>query len=301
MKLSSQAAGWWLAAPLVLAATLLVLGPALATLLMAFTDYDAMGPPRFNGLANLQRLWDDALFWKSLYNSALIAAIGGPLRLAIALGLALLLLRQRRGVGTVRAVTYLPSVVPDIAYALLWLWMLNPLYGPLGLLMRSLGLPSEQWLISPLGSQLSIVLMGLFQVGELYVVLLAARRELPEELYELCAMEGVSAWWIFRRVTLPLLAPTLLFLAARDVAWSLQFSFVPALIVTKGGPSNATLFLPLYAYQNGFEYFRFGYAAMLSAAMFLLTASMVALQWWLLRGRLLAPAGTLSSKTRRPP
>ena len=273
----------WLAAPLVLAATALVLGPAVATLVLAFTDWDALGSPRFNGLANLYKLLQDPLFWKSLGNSALVAAIGGPLRLAVALGLALLLMRQRRGVHTARALTYLPSVVPDIAYALLWLWMLNPIYGPLGLGLRALGLPSEEWLLSPLGAQLSVVLLALFQVGEVYVVLLAARRELPAELYELCQMEGVSAWATFRRVTLPLLTPTLLFLAARDVAWSLQFSFVPALVITKGGPQNATLFLPLYAYQNGFEFFRFGYAAMLSAAMFLMTLAMVWVQWRVLR------------------
>ena len=280
---STQVAGWWLATPLVLAATLLVLGPALATLVLAFCDYDAFSAPRFNGLDNLRRLVNDPLFWTSLGNSVLIAAVGGPLRLAIALGLALLLMRQRPGVGVARAVTYLPSVVPDIAYALLWLWLLNPVYGPVGLALRALGLPSEAWLISPLGSQLSIVLLGLFQVGEIYVVLLAARRELPAELYELCAIEGVSPWWTFRRVTLPLLLPTLIFLAARDVVWSLQASFVPALVITRGGPSNATLFLPLYAYQNGFEYFRFGYAAMLSLAMFLMTAAMVWLQWRVLR------------------
>jgi multiple sugar transport system permease protein len=116
-----------------------------------------------------------------------------------------------------------------------------------------------------------------------YVVLLAARRELPGELYELCEMEGVSPWWVFRKVTLPMLLPTLVFLAARDVAWSLQFSFVPALVITQGGPNFATLFLPLYVYQNGFEYLRFGYAAALSVAMFALTAAMVWVQWRVLK------------------
>ncbi len=278
-----SAAAWWLAAPLLVAALLLVLGPALVTLAVAFTEYDALSPPQWTGWDNFQRLWADGLFWKALQNSSLIAAIGGPLRLALALALALLLMPQRRGVGAARAVTYLPSVVPDIAYALLWLWMLNPVYGPLGLALRALGLPSDEWLLSPWGARLSIVLLGVFQIGEVYVVLLASRRELPAELYELCEMEGVSAWWSFRRVTLPLLMPVLIFLAARDVAWSLQFSFVPALVITKGGPNFATLFLPLYVYQNGFEYLRFGYAAAISVAMFLLTAAMVAVQWWVLR------------------
>lgn len=283
MRDSGQGAALWLASPLLVSAGLLVLGPALVTLAMAFTEYDALSPARFVGLDNLRQLWDDNLFWKSLWNSSLIIAIGTPLRLAIALGLALLLMPQRWGVRTARAVTYLPSVVPDVAYALLWLWMLNPIYGPLGLALRAVGLPSEEWLLSPWGARMSIVLLALFQIGEVYVVLLAARRELPGELYELCALEGVSPLWTFRRVTLPLLLPTLVFLAARDVAWSLQFSFVPALVITKGGPNFATLFLPLYVYQNGFEYLRFGYAAAISVAMFLLTAAMVWVQWLVLR------------------
>jgi multiple sugar transport system permease protein len=283
MTRSDARGALWLAAPLLVSATFLVLLPLLATLVLAFTDYDALSEPRLSGWSNLQQLWADPMFWKSLQNSTLIAGISSPLRLVVALGLALLLMPQRRGVGTVRALAYLPTVVPDIAYALLWLWLLNPIYGPLALGLRAMGLPADEWLLSPWGARLSIVLLGLFQVGELYVVLLAARRELPAELYELCEMEGAPPLYIFRRVTLPLLAPTLVFLAARDVAWSLQSSFVPALVITKGGPMQATLFLPLYAYQNGFEYFRFGYAATISMAMFVLTAAMVAVQWWVLR------------------
>lgn len=128
------------------------------------------------------------------------------------------------------------------------------------------------------GARFSIVLMGLFQIGEVYIVLLAARRELPGELYELCEMEGVSAFWTFRKVTLPLLIPTFMFLGARDVAWSFQSTFVPSLVITKGGPNFATLFLPLYIYQNGFEYLRFGYASAMTVAMFILTALMVSAQ-----------------------
>lgn len=277
-----------LAAPLLAATALLVLAPALVALVFAFTEYDALSAPRLNGLANFRKLWGDPLFWTALRNSAYVAALAVPLRLALALALALLLTPQRRGAHTTRVAAYLPSVVPDIAYALLWLWMLNPVYGPLGLALQAAGFDRLNLLLTTWGARLSIVLMWLFQIGEVYVVLRAARRELPGELYELCAMEGASAFWTFRRVTLPLLAPTLLFLAARDVALSFQATFVPALVMTKGGPNFATLFLPLYVYQNGFEYLRFGYASAMTLAMFLLTALMVGaqlavLQLW--RGR----------------
>lgn len=284
-----------LAAPLLVSAALLVLAPAVVAFVFAFMEYDALSAPRFTGLANLRKLWADPLFWTAFKNSFYIVVLSVPLRLALALALALLLTPQRRFASTTRVAAYLPSVVPDIAYALLWLWLLNPIYGPLGLGLQSLGFDRLNLMLSPWGARLSIVLMGLFQIGEVYIVLLAARRELPEELYELCEMEGVSAFWTFRKVTLPLLIPTIMFLSARDVAWSFQSTFVPALVITKGGPNFATLFLPLYIYQNGFEYLRFGYASAMTVAMFILTALMVGaqivvLQLWRNRQRH-SPAG----------
>jgi multiple sugar transport system permease protein len=273
----------WLASPLLVATFLLVLAPAMVTFFYAFTEYDALSAPRFNGFANFVRLQQDPLFWKALLNSLYVAAIGVPLRLLLALGLALLLAKQWQGSRVARTAAYMPSVVPDVAYALLWLWLLNPVYGPIITGLQALGLPGSEWMMSAWGARWSIVLMGLFQIGEVYVVLLASRRELPGELYELCAMEGASAWFVFRRVTLPLLFPVIVFLAARDVAWSLQYTFVPSLVVTKGGPNYATLFLPLYVYQNGFEYLKFGLASAMTIAMFFMTALMVAVQMLVLR------------------
>ena len=280
-----QRAGILLASPLIAATAILVLIPSLVTFVFAFTDFDGLGQIRLNGFANFSKLWNDVLFWTSLKNSFYIAAIGVPLRITLALFLALLLAPERTGAAAARTSVFLPSVVPDISYALLWLWMFNPLYGPLGLLISTLGLPGEQLLLTPWGARFSLVFMSLFQIGEIYIVLLAARRELPHELYELCAMEGASPLWTFRRVTLPLLLPTIVFLTARDVAWSLQSTFVPALVITKGGPHYATLFLPLYIYQNGFEYLKFGYASAMTTVMFALTGLMIYVQILVLKFR----------------
>jgi multiple sugar transport system permease protein len=271
----------WLAAPFLAAAALLVGLPALLTLGLAFTEYDALSTPRFVGAAHFLRLWDDPLFWTALGNSLLFAALAVPLRLVLALGLALLL---HKGGRLARSAVFLPTVVPDIAYALLWLWLLNPLYGPLALALKAVGVAGGGWLLTPWGARGALVALTVFQLGEVFVVLLAARRELPEELYELCELEGGGALTVFRRVTLPLLAPTLALLAARDVVVSLQTTFVPALVITQGGPRYATTFLPLYIYQNGFEYLRIGYASAMTWVMFLVTAAMVGAQLWVLRG-----------------
>ncbi len=271
---------WWLALPFLLAALLLVGVPALLTLGLSFTEYDALSAPRAVGTLHFRRLWVDPLFWMALRNSLLFAALAVPVRLALALGLALLLAKGGR---LARSAVFLPSVVPDIAYALLWLWLLNPLYGPVALALKAAGVAGSGWLLTPWGARGALVLLTAFQLGEVFVVLLAARRELPGELYEVCEMEGAGAFYTFRRVTLPLLWPTLALLAARDVVLSLQTTFVPAMVITQGGPKYATTFLPLYIYQNGFEYLRIGYASAMTCVMFLVTAGMVGVQLWVLR------------------
>lgn len=269
-----------LAGPYVFGLVLLVALPALAALVLSFTEFTGIQAPRFNGLDNLSRMAADGAFWRSLGNSLIYVVLSVPLRLAIAIGFALLLYRPAPGVGAARAAVYLPSVVPDVAYAFLWLWLLNPIYGPLAL---ALGSASPDFLTDPWGARVGMALMGAFQVGEAFVIALAARRMIPATLYEAAAVDGASAWFTLKRVTLPLMAPVMALLALRDIILSLQVSFVPALIVTGGGPRYATTYLPLYLYRTAFSYFRFGYAAALSLSMFVLTALVVYVQYRLAR------------------
>lgn len=267
-----------LAAPLLVAALILVVFPALMTLALAFTHYDALRAPRWAGLANFRALVSDSLFWTALWNSLIFVAMAVPLRLGAATGVALLYSRRRRGTAAGRALAYLPTVVPDISYALLWLWVFNPLYGPLNLALGALGLPTTSWLLSAWGARTAIVVMSLFQIGEGFIVALAARHDIPLELYELAAVDGAGPVRTFRRITLPYLAPTLVLLAARDVVFAFQSNFVPALVLTNGGPRYATTFLPLYTYQNAFEFLRLGYASAMTLVMYVVTAAMVGVQ-----------------------
>lgn len=269
--------------PVAVGALVLVAVPALLTFALAFTNYDGLRAPTAAGLDNFRRMTSDTIFLTALRNSLIFAALAVPLRLLVALGVGLLVAPERRGSGAARTAVTLPTFVPDVAYALLWLWVFNPLYGPLAALLHAIGLPGTEWLLGPWGARLSIVIMSLFQVAEAIIVVIAVRNEIPEELYEISALEGASRWYGFRKLTLPLLAPTLAVLAARDVAFGLQATFVPALVLTEGGPNYATTFLPLYTYQNGFEYLRFGYAAAMSVVMFAITALMVGLQLLVLR------------------
>jgi multiple sugar transport system permease protein len=280
-------------APYLFGVTALVALPALVTFALAFTEYDLLRSPSYVGLDNFRNLADDEIFGIALKNSLVFAAVAVPLRLVAALGLALLLHRRYTGVGTYRSATVLPTVIPDIAYGLVWLWLFNPLYGPINLLLRvagdsptttAWGVQPPQWLTHPNDARAAIIIMSLFTIGEGFVILLVTRQGLPTELYDLAALEDATAWGVFRRITLPLMAPILLLLLARDTIFSLQWTFVPALIVTEGGPPlYSTTYVPLFVYRNAFEYLRYGYAAGATLTMFLLTALIVWLQWRIVR------------------
>jgi multiple sugar transport system permease protein len=162
----------------------------------------------------------------------------------------------------------------------LWLWIFNPLFGPLNLFLGLFGDFTPAWLTNPTSAQSAIIIMSLFTIGEGFIVAMATRQEIPKELYELADIEGTRPLAAFRRITLPLMAPTLLLLMFRDTIFSFQANFVPALIVTGGGPPPyATTYLPLFIYRNGFEYLRYGYAAAATLVMFLITGVIVYLQY----------------------
>jgi len=279
-------------APYLVGLTVLVLLPAGITLAVAFADYDLIGPPTWTGLANLRELATSDAFHAALRNSLTFAVVAVPLRLGIALGLALLLHRRAFGVGAARTAAALPTAVPEVAYGLLWLWLFNPLYGPVNQVLRAggengltmFGRTPPQWLTDPVDARAAIVMMSLFTIGESFIILLAARTALPPQVYELAAIEDATGWDVFRRVTLPLMAPVLGLLLLRDTVASLQVSFVPALVVTDGGPPPyATTYLSLFVYRNGFEYLRYGYAAAATLVMLVLTGLAVAVQWRLIR------------------
>ena len=260
-----------LAWPYLFGLTVLVALPAVAAFALAFTEYSGLQAPEFTGLENFTRLLTETGFWRALFNSVVYILISVPLRLVAVVGLTMLLHSHFRGSSAARASVYLPSVVPDVAYALLFLWFFNPLYGPLSGVFHSLGLTSPEWLTDPTTARFSVALMAVFQIGEGFVIALAARRAMPEHMFEAATVDGAGAWFTFRRLTLPMMAPVLLLLTLRDVILALQLNFVPALLMTDGGPRQVTTFLPLYVYRQAFRYFRLGYASAVTLTMFVFT------------------------------
>ena len=269
-----------LLAPFLLGALALVLLPALLTAGFAFTEYDGLAPARFVGLQTFRDLFGYAELQRSLVATAFFVALAVPLRVLGGLGLALLLHRRARLAAPGRVAGYLPSVLPDAATALVFLWLVNPVFGPLAVVLSATDGPV---LLDRLGARLTVVAIAVFALGEGFLVTLAARREVPEVLYDVARLEGARGAGLFRRVTLPLLTPVLGLLWARDLVVSMQVTIVPILLLTRGGPLGATKTLPVLVYERGFRELRFGDAAALALLLFVLTVVVVAVQYRLLR------------------
>jgi multiple sugar transport system permease protein len=247
---------------------------------LAFTEYNGVQAAEWIGLDNVRSLWHDDIFWRSIRNSLIFLGLAVPARFAGALLSALLLSRPIRGLGAYRAAIFLPTIVPDIAWALIWLWILNPLYGPINLLLEAVGIPGPAWMLDENQARYAIAFMMAWQFGEGLIVCLAALGTIPPDLRDQSAVDGASGFQTLLRVVLPLLAPFLLLLLLRDTIVTLQTSFVPAQIVGRGGgPNYATTFLPLYAYTNAFTYLRFGYAAAMTGVLYALTAAILLAQY----------------------
>lgn len=270
--------------PAFLGAALFVIVPAGTSFALSFTSFNGLAPPAWRGFDTFEEVLSNHLFRTAVRNSAIFVLLAVPLRLLAALGLSLLLRRRRRGIGFYRMSVFLPTVFPDVAYALIWLWVLNPIYGPLNLILGALGLPQPAWLAEGSTALIAVVIMSCFQIGEGLVVLLAGLHTVPDECYESSAMDGATGWQNFRWITLPLLAPWLLLLTLRDVMLSAQSTFAPAYLLTEGGPYYATLFLPLLMYQEAFEGLRFGHAAAMMTLLLLAVGLLLILASALIRG-----------------
>ncbi|MCB9128724.1 MAG: sugar ABC transporter permease [Ardenticatenales bacterium] len=254
---------------------ILVLLPALLSFAVAFFFYDGLRPPFWSGTVNFLLVYTDELFDLSVLNSLALILIPVPLRVGGAFLLALLLRRGGSFLNLHRAAIFLPNLIPSTAYALAWLWIFNPLYGPLNLLLRAIGIDGPAWLVEPVWAKPSLALMSLWLVGEGFLVSLAALHELPSQIEEAAQIDGASRWQSFQHVLLPIVAPILLLLLLRDVVITFQETFINVMVMTQGGPYYATYTLPLFIYEQSFDLLAFGSAGAALWIMYLLTGLMV--------------------------
>ena len=256
--------------------------PILASFYYSFTVYDIISPPQLVGLTNYQDLLtNDPLFWQAVRNTLYYVLIAVPLYLCMALAVALLLNLKIGGMAFYRTLFFLPSIVPDVASAMLWAWMLNPQFGLVNALLRTLGIPTIGWLTDPQWSKPALILIGLWAFGSSMVIFLAALQDVPEALYEAAELDGASPLRKIWNVTLPMITPTIFFNLVLGMIGAFQY-FTTAFVLSQGngGPASSTLFYSLLLYNNAFSYFKMGYG---SAMAWLLFAFVFVLTWVIFR------------------
>ncbi|HZQ99341.1 MAG TPA: sugar ABC transporter permease [Chloroflexota bacterium] len=271
-KMARREALWFyfLVSPWLVHFLVLSLGPIVASAVLSLTQYDIVNPPLFLGLANYRRmLVDDPLFLQSLKVTTIWVAAGLPLRLVVALLLAVLLNQRLPGVGVFRTLYYLPSVISGVAAAVVWMWLLQPQFGLLNYALRVVGLPTPDWLSSPSWALPGLIVMSLWSTGATMVIFLAGLQGIPSELYEAAAIDGAGRVRQFSAITVPMITPVILFNLIVGIISSFQV-FTQAFIMTNGGPSNATLFYVLYLYRVAFQYSQMGYASAMAWVLFLI-------------------------------
>jgi len=249
----------WLIGLLVFAAL-----PILASLGLSFTDWNASSAqaPAWIGLRNYSDLVNDEYFWTALRVTFVYALLSVPLNLIVGLFLSMLLNQQLRGMYLFRTLFYLPSVIAGVATATLWLWIFNPIYGLLNVILAKVGIAGPAWLSDPAWALYAVVIMSLWGVGGGAVIYLAGLQNIPAHLYEAASIDGAGRWAQLRHITLPLLSPTILFLLVMGIIGAFQtFTTVYVLTGGTGGPEQSVLFFMLYLYQKAFQDFQMGYAS----------------------------------------
>jgi multiple sugar transport system permease protein len=261
--------GWLFISPAVLGFLIWTAGPMVASLALSLSKWDLIRPPRFVGLANFGRMLADDLFWQSLRVTLYYTVFHVPLALIVALGIALLLNAEARGRSIFRTLYYLPTIVPAVATAVMWVWIFNSEFGLLNTALRAIGLPKILWLQDPRWAMPAIITMSLWSTGATMVIFLAGLQGVPEQLYEAAEIDGAGTLARFWYVTVPIISPIIFFNLVMQVIGSFQV-FTAGYIMTAGGPANSTLFYVLYLFRNAFQYFEMGYAASLAWVLFLL-------------------------------
>lgn len=260
--------GVLLALPAILGFLMFTAGPMLASLAFSVTDWTIGVPAHFVKLDNFVTLLSkDPLFYQSLTVTLIYTGLSVPLLLLVAFLAALLLNQRIRGRAFFRTVFYLPTLMPTVANAILWLWMFNPDFGLLNSGLKALGLPSSQWIFDSRTAVASLILMGAWGFGGATVIFLAGLQSVPRHLYEAVEVDGGAPWHKLRYVTLPMMTPTIFFNLVLGLIGAFQV-FAPAQIMTNGGPGNATLFYVFYLYRVAFNEGRMGYASALAWLLF---------------------------------
>ena len=271
-------------APALIGIAVFFVYPLISAVYFSLTKFDLLSVPQWVGLDNYKRMADDPFLLQSVRNTLWMVVVFVPARIVGAIGLAMLLTNLRRGASFFRTIFYLPALVPPVAATIAFVYLLKPGTGPVNHFLEKIGIDGPLWFNSPAWAKPSLVLLGLWAIGDLMVIFLAAVLGVPESLYEAASLDGANAWHKFRSITLPTIQPVILFAAVTGVIYTLQYfdqaavagSIASGQATTGAGisqsfgyPEGSTFTYPLWLYTVGFRYNALGYANALAVALFL--------------------------------
>ncbi|MBB4124376.1 carbohydrate ABC transporter permease [Martelella radicis] len=261
-----NASGYMFLTPWLIGFFLLAIGPILVSLYLSFTRYDMVGDPRWTGFDNYIYMFTrDRRFWKTLEVTFHYVVFAVPLRLIMALGVAMLLDKGLRTIGLYRAIFYLPSLLgASIAIAILWRQLFS-IDGVVNQVLAVFGIQGVGWITNPSTSIYTLIVLAIWQFGAPMLIFLAGLRGIPKDLYEAADIDGTSRFRKFYAITLPMLAPVVFFNLVLQIIEAFKI-FSPAFIISNGtgGPADSLLVYTVYLFNEAFKFFRMGYASALA-------------------------------------
>jgi multiple sugar transport system permease protein len=272
--------------PWIVGMSCFLLYPIFSSLYHSFCDYSVLERPVWIGVTNYLDLARDQVFYKSLWNTFFYAFFAIPLGLGISLILALLLNTKIRRLAAYRTIFFLPSLVPIVAMAMLWMWIFNGQYGVLNYFLSFLGIRAPAWLMNVHWSKPALIIMSFWAIGYSMVIFLAGLQDVPVSLYESAEIDGANFLHKIRHVTIPMISPVILFNVIMGIIWTFQIFARPYVMTPgPGGPARSTTFYTLYLFQTAFEDLRMGYASAMAWILFLIILSLTLLSIRLSRDR----------------
>ncbi len=271
-KFRENLVGYLFISPWLIGFLVFTLYPFCRSFYLSLTRYNIIQEPHFIGLANYKMmLFEDELFWKSLWVTIRYALVSVPIVLVVGVLLALLLNINVKGIAVFRTIFYLPSIVPVVATTSIFMWILNPQVGLVNRVLALFHIDGPGWLTDPKWTLWSLVFMAIWGAGGSMVIYLAGLKDIPQYLYEAATLDGAGVIKKTRMITLPMLTPVIFFNLVMGVIGTFQY-FTQAFMISKGsgGPEDSTLFYALYMFQRSWKYMDMGYGSAMAWALFVI-------------------------------
>lgn len=273
-KFRENLVGYLFISPWLIGFLVFTLYPFCQSFYLSLTRYNIIQEPKFIGFANYRMmLFQDALFWKSLWVTLRYAIVAVPLTLVAGVLLAMLLNINVKGMSVFRTIFYLPSIVPVVATTSIFMWILNPQVGLVNRVLALMGITGPAWLSDPVWTPWTLVLMAIWGAGGSMVIYLAGLKDIPQYLYEAATLDGASSFQKAKMITLPMLTPVIFFNLVMGVINSFQY-FTQAFMISSGkglgGPEDSTLFYSIYMFARSWKYLDMGYGSAMAWALFVI-------------------------------